>query len=78
MEPTMDQCPKCNGCDISGPQYVKSAYGNESLRYRCNRCGYERDKACADAEPVKGGQRAYSHQEALAMQALHFQKSKQN
>lgn len=45
----MDFCPKCNCSQIHGPVYVKNAFGQERLRYTCNRCGYSQTTPTKDA-----------------------------
>jgi hypothetical protein len=46
----MHICPKCQSTRIVGPTYIKSGYGQESLRYDCARCGYRHEEPTADAD----------------------------
>jgi RNase P subunit RPR2 len=42
-------CPKCKSFRISGPTYVRLAYG-EALEYVCMCCGYRKKEPTADAD----------------------------
>lgn len=44
----MTNCPKCSGTRILGPTYMKLGYGQEVLRYTCQRCGYYQDEPTHD------------------------------
>lgn len=48
----MISCPKCGSNRVMGPWFKKVNYNREVLRYKCGRCGYEKDEPCLDAEQV--------------------------
>lgn len=48
----MFQCPKCRSMIIYGPFYQKNDLGQESLNYKCSRCGFEQNSPTADAKPL--------------------------
>ena len=64
----MGQCPKCLSHEIAGPVYCSDGYGNESLRYDCQRCGYKKHKRTADS--YDKGALPYSQTVVNAQRAL--------
>jgi hypothetical protein len=45
----MTQCPKCGCCQIHGPYYQVTKYG-ERLEYRCSGCGYSSSTPTLDSK----------------------------
>ena len=49
----MNKCPKCEMGRMHGPRYEAGGWQanrQESLVYRCGRCGYEERRPTADAD----------------------------
>jgi hypothetical protein len=50
-------CTKCGRPGMDGPRFAAKStpFGNqESLRYRCGKCGWEKDEPCLDAKEPGG------------------------
>lgn len=46
---TRQPCPKCGEYSMSGPRYMRNAFG-ERLRYDCGTCGFHKTTPTADAD----------------------------
>lgn len=46
----MITCPKCGGCNISGPYYRSGKHGSEWLEYQCSKCGYTESRPTLDTD----------------------------